>query len=106
MRSIQIGTPKPRQGQIHDEHMAKEYQSRPLVNSRMDNLSHASASTQDLTGRAEQKLPHRTHLLSEGAMSARHAAAINVVLRSAMNGLSEAYRTDVCVSLHRLQKKS
>ena len=67
MRSIQIGNFKPKQSQIHDEHMQKEYQSRPIVNSSAHAQTHASASTQDIKGRAEQKLPHRTHLLSEGA---------------------------------------
>ena len=67
MRSIQIGNFKPKQSQIHDEHMQKEYQSRPIVNSSAHAQTHASASTQDIKGRAEQKLPHSTHLLSEGA---------------------------------------
>ena len=71
MRSIQIGNFKPKQSQIHDEHMQKEYQSRPLVNSSARTPTHASASTQDIKGRAEQKLPHRTHLLSDGACSVK-----------------------------------
>ncbi|CAL5219937.1 g1869 [Coccomyxa viridis] len=84
MRSIQIGNFKPKQSHIHDEHMQKEYQSRPLVNSSARTPTHASASTQDIKGRAEQKLPHRTHLLSDGPSSQQHsdAAQIGEALRT------------------------
>ena len=67
MRSIQIGNFKPKQSQIHDDHMQKEYQSRSLVNSGSHAQTHASASTQDLTSKAERNLPHGRHLLSDGA---------------------------------------
>jgi len=66
MRSIQIGKFKPKQSQIHDEHMQKEYQSQPLGNSNTRSPTSASASTQNIAGSVQQKLPNRTHILSEG----------------------------------------
>ena len=66
MRSIQIGNFKPKQNRIHDEHMRKELQSQPIANSSTRHTSSASASTQDISGAAAQRLPHRMHAPTHG----------------------------------------
>lgn len=72
MRSIQLGQPQaqavPKQDQMHEDHMRKELESQPMVNGRAHSYTSASASTQEITDRAEQNLPHRTHGLSNGAL--------------------------------------
>jgi hypothetical protein len=85
MRSIQIGQPKaappaqsqqplPRQQQIHEEHMEKEWQSRPATSGGTGVPTKASASTRDVASRAEHVLPNRTHVLPDGAWSHQHSS--------------------------------
>ena len=66
MRSIQIGNSQPKQNLIHDEHMRKELQSQPTANNSAQQTSSASASTQDISGAAERRLPHRMHAPTRG----------------------------------------
>ena len=67
MRSIHIGNFQPKQSQIHDEHIRKELQSQPIANSSTRQRSSASASTQDISAAAEQRLPHRMHAPTHSA---------------------------------------
>ena len=67
MRSIHIGNFQPKQNQIHDEHIRKELQSQPIAYSSTRQTSSASASTHDISGAAEQRLPHRMHAPTHGA---------------------------------------
>ena len=100
MRSIQIGNFQAKQNQIHDEHIRKELQSQPIANSSTQQRNSASASTQDISAAAEQRLPHRMH-------APRHGACFLLALSNIVEELSDLSQyacLDRCAHLPIVQK--